>query len=313
MSGERKEIFPDIINEVVCEGCSRKNKVVITEGARRYFAFTCACGMTTSYAVMNRRRSKRQFSNAFGTCWLGENERGVTIKIVDISDDGLKIEFMGRKAELTPKIITTGKGKLIYNEVGRIISKPREVVFKNMNGLKVGAEFVEEERAHTDNPADEAREGAPDEAIRKNEIDQESRPSRSSKSARQKTVKITCKSCGGEIILKAGFDEPTSVTCRKCGSSFKVKIERRRASRSNVACPGQIADLTGEKYKINVQNLSDDGICFTLMEEGVDVFNEAEHLIVSFNKSGETVSGKAIIISFSEDKRIHARFKIYKT
>ncbi len=313
MSGERQEIFPDRINEVICEGCSKKNKVVIKEGVRQYFAFTCACGTTTSYAVVNRRRSKRQFSSAFGTCWLEDNERGITIKIEDISDDGLKIEFMGRKSELAPKIITTGKGKVIYNEGGRIISQPREVIFKNMNGLKVGAEFVEEDRDDKDKPVDRAESGDAEEANRENENRKDAPPGRPSESDNRKSVKITCKACGNGIIAKAGFDKTTRITCPECGNVFNVKMERRRASRSNVAYPGQIADLTGEKYNVNVQNLSDDGICFSLLDEGLDDFNESEHLIVSFNKADEVISGKAIIISFSEDKRIHARFKIYKT
>ncbi len=313
MSGERQEIYPDRINEVICEGCSRKNKLVIKEGARRYYAHTCACGTTTSYTVVNRRKSRRQFSSSFGTCWLEDNERGVTIKIVDFSEDGLKIEFMGRKADLTPKIITTGKGKVIYNEGGQIISQPREVVFRNMNGLKVGAEFVELERGDAGEPIDGAKPGDAERAIRKRDGRTEAPPRRSSKPVELRTIKIACKACGNEITTKAGFAEATRITCSKCGNVFKVKVERRRASRSNVAYPGQIADLTGEKFTINVQNLSDDGICFRLLEGEVDSFNELEHVIVSFNKADETISGKAIIISFSEDRRIHARFKIYKT
>ncbi len=313
MSGDRQKVYPDRINEVICEGCSRKNKLVVKENARRYSAHTCVCGMTTSYAVVNRRKSKRQFSSAFGTCWLGDNERGITIKIADISDDGLKIEFMGQKSELAPKIITTGKGKVIYNEGGRIISQPREVVFRNMNGLKVGAEFAELDRGDNGDPGDGAASDDGKEAPRENERRQEPPPSPPSEPDDRKTVKISCKACGNGIIAKAGFDTATDITCPECGAHFKVKMERRRASRSNVAYPGQIADLTGEKYNINVQNLSDDGICFNLLDQGVDSFNELEHLIVSFNKADGVVSGKAIIISFSENKRIHARFKIYKT
>ncbi len=313
MSASQREIYPDIINEVVCEGCSRINKIVPKRGARGNFAYTCACGATIPYTVINRREAKRRLSNAFGTCWLDENERGITIKIIDISENGLKIEFMGRKSELAPKIITTGKGKVIYNEAGEIISQPREVVFKNMNGLNVGAEFVEVE-TEGEAPIDHEEGRSDPTAPRREKVDPKGAgPAEGDESDKKRTVRMKCRACGHEIVETAEYNQPVSIKCAQCGKVFKVQINRRNTSRSNVTFPGRISDLTGEKYDINVENLSDNGICFTLLDQDVDVFNKLEHLIVSFNKADERISGKAIIISFSGDKRIHARFKVYKT
>lgn len=299
MKKRLEKIYPGIANRVVCEGCSRENELVVTKDARQHFSHTCVCGKTTKYFVVNRREHERRAVDAYGTCWLDRNEKGITIKLIDLSKKGLRAEFIGRRAEIAPRIKVSERGRVIYNDGnGRIVGDPREVLFKNVDGLYVGAEFVtEEEKKEPPRPSPSRKSGP--------------RVKRAT-SPGLITGRMNCPKCGHEIIERMERYTSARIGCPECGAVYLINLDRRKYERMSVSFPGIISDLEGARYEIMVRNISENGICFTLTNDGLKNFKNEEQLILSFNKSNEIVSGKATIASLSGDRSVHARFKSYK-
>ncbi len=299
MTTKLEKIYPDIVNTVICKGCARENELVVDREASHHFLYMCVCGTTSKYFVVNRREQNRRAVDEFGTCWLEKNQKGITIKMINLSERGLRIEFIGRKAEITPKIGAIGKGWVIYNDgAGKIISHPREILFKNVHGLYVGAEFVTEQDKK--------------EAIRPPPVQKPKECVNPRKPVGNITGRVKCARCGQEIIARAGSYTSIRIRCPNCAAEYLLNMDRRKHARTNVLFPGQMASFEGARYAIQVRNISENGICFSLPRDGGGDFAKEDKLIVSYKKQSGIISGKAIIASISGDKNVHARFKSYR-
>ncbi len=289
-----QKIYPGVVNKVVCQKCLRENEISVDSSTRQHFTFTCVCTCATKYFVVNRRKSERLPADGFGTCWLGKDERGMTVKISDFSDQGLGMTFFGRKMDIKQKINDNGKGRVIYSKNGEVVSSPQKIVFRNIRGLRAGAEFV---------PDGETGRGGP--------FQNTTGVGSPAKTGKQTIARMKCRACGDEIVEKVNSFKSVEISCPNCGAVFSIDANRRKTPRINVSYPGRVSDLAGEIHNIHVRNISRKGVCFTLLETNTHAFNKKEPLKLSFFMSNKRIGGKVIITSFSGANNVHASFKNY--
>ncbi len=294
MSGRYEKIYPGVVNEVVCVKCLRENEILVDSNTRQHFVHTCICTNMTRFFVVNRRRSERLPADGFGTCWLGEDERGVTIKISDVSDHGLGMNFIGLRKEIEPKIIDNAMARVIYSKNGEIISSPQKIIFKNIHGMRVGAEFLPGEKTRPKDASPRSKNAGA-----------------SPKAGEQITPPWECSARGYEGVEKVNGLMPGETASPNRGAPFSAEANRRKTPRLNVSFPGRISDYSGEMHDVSVRNFSQRGVCFMLLETDTNALDKKKPLILSFLRADKAISGKVRIVSFSENNKVHGRFQPY--
>lgn len=127
-------------------------------------------------------------------------------------------------------------------------------------------------------------------------------------------VTIICPQCGNVKIEDAvkyminNENRNIDITCAKCGANFAVFVDFRRYYRKEVMLQGMAYNLDGKFCKITIENISRNGVGFTL--EGLFPVNLDEKIDIQFTLDDKerTLIRKRATVRYIGDNVIGAEF-----